>query len=123
MTTPTPTSDHIRDAVRERYAEAAKAASGGGSGCCGPADSSCGCGTNALAERTAEPFGAQLYSGEERDSLPDAAKLASLGCGNPTAVAELHEGEPSWISAPAAGSTCCCPPAGSDRPARRTGST
>jgi SAM-dependent methyltransferase len=93
MTTPTPTSDHIRDAVRERYAEAAKAASGGGSGCCGPADSSCGCGTNALAERTAEPFGAQLYSGEERDSLPDAAKLASLGCGNPTAVAELHEGE------------------------------
>ena len=40
-----------------------------------------------------ESFGAELYSGEERDSLPDAAKLASLGCGNPTAVAELHEGE------------------------------
>ena len=43
--------------------------------------------------RGEDVFGAQLYSGEERDSLPDAAKLASLGCGNPTAVAELHEGE------------------------------
>ena len=38
-------------------------------------------------------FGAELYSGEEREALPDAAKLASLGCGNPTAVAELHAGE------------------------------
>ncbi len=38
-------------------------------------------------------FGSGLYSSEERDALPDAAELASLGCGNPTAVAELHEGE------------------------------
>ena len=66
------TTDDIRDAVRERYAKAAKAGSAGAGGCCG-------------AEK--------LYSGEERDSLPDAAKLASLGCGNPTAVAELQEGE------------------------------
>jgi arsenite methyltransferase len=40
-----------------------------------------------------ETFGAELYSSGDRDELPDAAKLASLGCGNPTAVAELHEGE------------------------------
>jgi arsenite methyltransferase len=38
-------------------------------------------------------FGAELYEVADRDELPDAAKLASLGCGNPTAVAELHEGE------------------------------
>jgi arsenite methyltransferase len=76
MTIPTETPEDIREAVRERYAEAAKAASGGAGGCCGP-----GC------------CGAELYSGEERAALPDAAKLASLGCGNPTAVAELHTGE------------------------------
>jgi ubiquinone/menaquinone biosynthesis C-methylase UbiE len=63
-------------------------------GCCGgPAESSCGCGTSALAADESEVFGAELYSGEDRDVLPDAAKLASLGCGNPTAVAELREGE------------------------------
>src|SRR5205823_566909 len=38
-------------------------------------------------------FGAALYDGESRDELPEAAQLASLGCGNPTAVAALHEGE------------------------------
>jgi ubiquinone/menaquinone biosynthesis C-methylase UbiE len=38
-------------------------------------------------------FGAELYAALDRDQLPDTALLASLGCGNPTAVAELHEGE------------------------------
>jgi len=93
MSSPTRTTANIRDAVRERYAEAARAAGAGEASCCGPAESSCGCGTNALVEQVGNVFGAELYSGEERDSLPDAAKLASLGCGNPTAVAELHEGE------------------------------
>ena len=40
-----------------------------------------------------EDFGAGLYTGQDRDELPDAEQLASLGCGNPTAVADLHEGE------------------------------
>ena len=40
-----------------------------------------------------EAFGSGLYETEDRDALPDAAQLASLGCGNPTAVADLHEGE------------------------------
>jgi arsenite methyltransferase len=93
MSSPTRTTEDIREAVRERYAEAARAAGAGAAGCCGPADASCGCGTNALADQEGDVFGAELYSGEERASLPDAAKLASLGCGNPTAVAELHEGE------------------------------
>jgi arsenite methyltransferase len=83
-------NDRIRDAVRERYTAAAKAAETGKASCC---DSSCGCATEALTDEQAEVFGSGLYSFEERDALPDAATLASLGCGNPTAVAELHEGE------------------------------
>jgi arsenite methyltransferase len=89
------TTDEIRETVRERYAGAAKAVdSGSESSCCGPAGS-CGCGTaDPIAiEQEIEDFGAELYSREERDAVPDAAKLASLGCGNPTAVADLHEGE------------------------------
>ena len=70
-------TDQIHDAVRERYAAAAMQAGTGAGACCGPEDG----------------IGAGLYSALERDALPDAAVLASLGCGNPTAVAELREGE------------------------------
>src|SRR6266542_638729 len=73
--------DALREEVREKYAAAAGAVEKGSS-CCG--DSCCG------DEEAA--FGATLY-GDETGELPDAARLASLGCGNPTAVAELHEGE------------------------------
>ncbi len=76
----------IREAVRTRYAAAAAMASEGDPGC----GSSCGCGPTA---GDPEVFGAALYELEDRDDLPEAASLASLGCGNPTAVAELHEGE------------------------------
>jgi arsenite methyltransferase len=85
--------NEIRDAVRERYAAAAQSVGTGEAGCCGSAESSCGCGTDTLDGEQKEVLGAQLYSREERDALPDEARLASLGCGNPTAVAELHEGE------------------------------
>ena len=84
----------IREAVRDRYAEAARNVGTGDGGCCGSGESSCGCsGTAALPAQEREFFGAELYGGADRDSLPDKAKLASLGCGNPTAVAELREGE------------------------------
>src|SRR5687767_2327622 len=63
--------------VRERYAAAANQAATGTGACCGPE----------------EGTGAGLYSALEQTELPDAAVLASLGCGNPTAVAELREGE------------------------------
>ena len=46
-----------------------------------------------ITEDQREAFGAELYEHDDRDALPDAAQLASLGCGNPTAVADLHEGE------------------------------
>ncbi len=83
------TSDQLREEVRQRYAEAATKAAGGGCGC--NDDSSC-CG-NACCEGEAGDFGEVLYDAEQRGELPEAATLASLGCGNPTAVAELRAGE------------------------------
>jgi arsenite methyltransferase len=76
----TTTADQLRDEVRRRYAEAAVSVVNGGRGCCD--DGSPGA-----------SFGQALYDAEERGELPSTAVLASLGCGNPTAVAELHEGE------------------------------
>ena len=69
-------AEQVHDLVREQYAQSAIAILEGGS-CCS----------------TGEGIGAELYSALERDGLPDAAVLASLGCGNPVNVAELHEGE------------------------------
>ena len=80
--------DAIHDAVRARYGEAARIAAGlTGS----PAPASC-CGPAGTAD-VAGVLGELLYTGEDRAWLPDAALLASLGCGNPIAVAELGEGE------------------------------
>jgi arsenite methyltransferase len=86
--------DEIRETVRERYAEAAQSAATGGEASCGGAGS-CGCGPTDLIgiDQGFKDFGAGLYSEGERGELPDAARLASLGCGNPTAVAELGDGE------------------------------
>jgi SAM-dependent methyltransferase len=75
----------IREQVRERYAEAARTVTEGSRGRCG--SGSC-CDNDPPGA-----FGEVLYSSEERGELPDAAALASLGCGNPTAVADLNEGE------------------------------
>jgi arsenite methyltransferase len=88
--------DALRDQVRARYAAAASKVTSGQDDCgCGqPAD--CGCGSGCCDSTTSaeEPgFGAKLYAALDRDQLPDTAVLASLGCGNPTAVADLHEGE------------------------------
>ena len=93
-------SDMIREAVRERYAAAARqaeTADGEAASCCGPVGCApCGCAPTAsaaLQENERDVFGAELYALDERDGLPNRAVLASLGCGNPTAVAALHEGE------------------------------
>ncbi len=84
----TTTADELREEVRRRYAEAARAVAEGSSGC--------GCGSGSCCDETAsggEPFVEAAYDPEQRGELPEAAKLASLGCGNPTAVAELRDGE------------------------------
>jgi arsenite methyltransferase len=77
----------IRERVRDRYAQAARAAGErrSGGGCCGAGD---GCATG-----DAEVFGGDLYGAAERKGAPAAAVEASLGCGVPTAVADLHDGE------------------------------
>jgi arsenite methyltransferase len=80
----------IRENVRDRYAAAARGVGTPEAGCCGSADSSSSCGCSGESEQV---FGDMLYSIDERGELPEEAKLASLGCGNPTAVAELREGE------------------------------
>ena len=83
------TADELREEVRARYAESARAVTEGRSGDCGCGSGSC-C---ADAESDASLFGEALYDAEQRGELPEAAALASLGCGNPTAVADLREGE------------------------------
>src|SRR6266511_159793 len=64
----------IREAVRSKYGEAARQARSGGKSCC-------------------DPVTANLYDAEELAQLPELAASASLGCGNPTYLAELHPGE------------------------------
>jgi arsenite methyltransferase len=81
----TQAADTLREEVRRRYAEAARETDKEGASCC---DEACCSGDVASAD-----FGESLYTVEQRGELPDAAALASLGCGNPTAVAELDEGE------------------------------
>jgi arsenite methyltransferase len=87
--------DALREQVRARYAAAATKVTAGARDCgCGqPAD--CGCDSGCCGAATAEEpgFGAERYAALDRDQLPDSAVLASLGCGNPTAVAELHQSE------------------------------
>jgi arsenite methyltransferase len=83
-------TEHIRENVRERYANAARqVAEENGDGCCG---SEAGCGT-AVKREQADFFGGSLYEGVDTEGVPTAAVNASLGCGVPTAVADLHEGE------------------------------
>jgi SAM-dependent methyltransferase len=75
-------STNLRENVRQRYAAAAVQVTEGGIACCGPEP-----------VEVEENFGSALYAADERDALPAEAVAASLGCGNPTAVADLHEGE------------------------------
>ena len=73
----------LKAIVREKYGEAARRASAGAkSSCCG---SGGGCGSE-------DPITSDLYTDLQTSELPQEAVLASLGCGNPTALAELREG-------------------------------
>jgi SAM-dependent methyltransferase len=77
-------ADQIREAVRERYADAARNATS----CCGPSAESCGTSPGFLT-----PFGQSQYDDETRQLLPEEALVASLGCGNPTMLADLAPGD------------------------------
>jgi arsenite methyltransferase len=90
-------STDLREEVRSRYAEAARAVlepkSGAPASCCGGSATDCCYGTGSAALDSADCFGGPLYGEGETDGLPEEAIRASLGCGNPLAVADLHEGE------------------------------
>jgi arsenite methyltransferase len=91
-------SSSIREEVRERYAAAARAVAAGERSCCGAealeAVSYCGPTELTVIDRSGEQvFGDSLYSAEDAAGAPAAAVEASLGCGVPTAVADLHQGE------------------------------
>src|SRR4030088_1117954 len=73
----------IKEVVRQKYGEAALRVKAGGSSCCG-ASSGSGCG---------DPITSNLYDALEATQIPEEALLASLGCGNPTALAKLNPGE------------------------------
>ena len=82
-------AETLREEVRRRYAGAAVAAERGGCGCSDDG----GCCGNVTCDGEEGAFGERLYTIDQRGEVPEAASLASLGCGNPTAVAELKEGE------------------------------
>jgi SAM-dependent methyltransferase len=100
----------VKEAVREKYGEAARRVKAGGggccapasaaSGCCAPAPSAAGCCTPAPAAASCcagsaakDPITSGLYDAAQAGSVPEGALQASLGCGNPTALAELKPGE------------------------------
>jgi len=75
----------IRNVVKEKYARAASGVVAGAKGSC--------CGTRPRGAQGCDPITSNLYDSEQTDQLPDTAVLASLGCGNPTALAGLKPGE------------------------------
>jgi len=84
-------NEGLKETVRQKYGEAALRAQAGAKGtCCG---TSCGCSDAKVDASFADPITRDLYDSVTASSLPEQAVLASLGCGNPTALAELEEGE------------------------------
>ncbi len=75
---------NIRDAVKEKYGSAALRVTTGGSSCCGAAPANGDC---------VDPITSNLYDASQSSEVPAEAMLASLGCGNPTALAKLNPGE------------------------------
>jgi len=100
----------VKEKIREKYGEAALRVRTGGSTCCGASANLDGC--------CVDPITSNLYDAGQTGQIPEEAVLASLGCGNPTALAKLNAGKSSSISAPEAASTCCFPRSASGRPAR-----
>ena len=75
----------IKEVVKEKYGQAALRVHSGGSSCCGAG--------TALLDGSCDPITSDLYDAAQTGALPEAAVLASLGCGNPTALTQLNAGE------------------------------
>ena len=105
--------ESIRDLVKQKYGQAALRVVSGETSCCGTSPQS-----------TCDPITSNLYQQGETADLPAEAVAASLGCGNPTALAAARSpGRRCWISGRAAASTSCSRRRESAPPARPTGST
>jgi SAM-dependent methyltransferase len=89
MSSPTTSADALREQVRQKYGEAALSVIHGGQASCGGSAGGC-CGGNAAST---DPVTRDLYDAAQASTLPETAVLASLGCGNPTALATLSEGD------------------------------
>src|SRR6266498_5332574 len=76
---------NVKEVVKEKYGQAALRVKSGGSSCCGA--------TSAAPGSKCDPITSNLYNASQRAQLPEEAVLASLGCGNPTALAQLNPGE------------------------------
>ncbi len=86
----------LQERIREKYGRAARTAGAGGdAACCGRTGEAPGAGTGEAGGSTSrtDPITRDLYSADETEGLPEGAVAASLGCGNPTALADLREGE------------------------------
>jgi arsenite methyltransferase len=77
-------NDNLKDVVKERYGQAALRVHSGGSSCCG---------ASAAVDACCDPITTNLYDAAQAGQIPEAALRASLGCGNPTMLAQLKEGE------------------------------
>lgn len=84
-TTENPIATDIKEIVKEKYGQAALRVKSGASSCC--------CGATAASDLSCDPITANLYDNAQASQIPEEAMLASLGCGNPTALAQLKPGE------------------------------
>lgn len=86
------TSTEVKDVVKQKYGEVAVRVTQGDAGSCRGPGAGC-CGTDAAAPASRDPITSDLYDAAQAGDVPEKALLASLGCGNPTALAELKPGE------------------------------
>ena len=77
-------TENIRDVVKQKYGQAALRVQGGSASCCG---------TGSAVSGSCDPITSNLYSTQQSGEVPQQAMQASLGCGNPTALARLNPGE------------------------------
>ena len=96
-------TESITEVVREKYGQAAlRVIEGKGNACCGSAPSA--------GDARCDPITSNLYAAEQKGQIPEDAVRASLGCGNPTALAQLIPGETVLDLGSGAASTCCSRP-------------
>ena len=106
---------NIKEVVREKFGEVARGVTSGSAvGCCGDAS---------VLEASCDPITSNLYDAAQEREVPDTAIRASLGCGNPTALAELKPGEIVLDLGSGAALMCCFPLAASARQGKHTVST